>query len=131
MEQNPTVLISEEAIRARVTAARARQRERYERLGGVRTNADVPGRWLLEYGGISEAARTLLAHASARLGISARAYHRALRVARTITDLDGEQDVGAAAMNEALQYRGTGGVRALDAPVAEPAATSSRRAVSA
>ena len=96
------------AIRKRVTAAREFQRARYAPLDGVRTNADVAGRWLILHGGISTAARTQLEQAAARLGISARAFHRALRVARTIADLDGEPEVGAAMMGEALQYRAAG-----------------------
>lgn len=93
------------AIRKRVTAARERQRERYALIGDVRTNADVPGRWLIEYGGVTAQARTQLEASSERLGMSARAFHRALRVARTIADLDGDLPVGLAAMAEALQYR--------------------------
>ena len=95
-----------ESIRARVTAARARQRERYAKLDQVRTNAEVAGRWLLALGGITPAARVTLEHASERLALSARGYHRALRVARTIADLDGRDDVGESAALEALTYRG-------------------------
>jgi magnesium chelatase family protein len=95
-----------ECIRARVTAARVRQRERYAKLDQVRTNAEVAGRWLLALGGITPAARETLEHASERLALSARGYHRALRVARTIADLDGRDDVGESAALEALTYRG-------------------------
>ena len=93
------------AIRRRVSAARARQCDRYEPLSGVRTNADAPGRWLVEFGGITTDARAQLEGAAGRLGLSARAFHRALRVARTIADLDGQCDVSASAMAEALHYR--------------------------
>ena len=95
---------SSAAIRARVLAARARQGAR---LGGqgARTNADVPGRWLLAHGGLTPDARGLLEQAATRLGLSARAYHRVARVARTIADLDGAEGVGAAAVAEALQFR--------------------------
>ena len=96
---------SSAAIRARVSLARNGQRARYAQLGGVRTNADAPGRWLVEFGGITKEARVQLAGASERLEMSARAYHRALRVARTIADLDGDAVVGATAMAEALHYR--------------------------
>lgn len=92
-------------IRARVAAARERQAPRYARLGGVRSNAEAPGRWIVAHGGMTDDARALLMDAAARLGISARGFHRAVRVARTIADLDGVADVPAAAMAEALRYR--------------------------
>ncbi|MFI5233312.1 MAG: YifB family Mg chelatase-like AAA ATPase [Gemmatimonadales bacterium] len=94
-----------EFIRARVAAARARQRERYAKVEQVRTNAEVAGRWLLAHGGITSDARATLENASERLALSARGYHRALRVARTIADLDGRDDVGESAALEALTYR--------------------------
>ncbi|HVZ48907.1 MAG TPA: hypothetical protein VG916_08995 [Gemmatimonadaceae bacterium] len=92
-------------IRKRVVAARARQRERYVHLGGVRSNAEAPGRWLVAHGSLTSDACELLDAASARLGISARGFHRAVRVARTIADLDGAAEIGASAMAEALRYR--------------------------
>jgi magnesium chelatase family protein len=93
------------AIRKRVTAVRQIQRDRYASLGGVRTNADAPGRWLGAHGGVTPEARALLAQAADRFALSARGYHRALRVARTIGDLDGALDINEAAMAEALRYR--------------------------
>jgi magnesium chelatase family protein len=98
-------------IRTRVIAARAHQRDRYQTLGGVRTNAEVPGRWLSAHGGMTREARTLLEQAAARLGVSARGYHRAIRVARTIADLDGDSEINANAMSEALRYRTPGSER--------------------
>ncbi len=97
-----------ESVRARVEAARQRQRERYASLTGTRTNADVPGRWLLSHGGVTTSARLVLEQAAERLRLSARGYHRALRVARTIADLDGAGDVTDAAVAEALRYRSLG-----------------------
>jgi magnesium chelatase family protein len=93
------------AVRARVEAGRARQRERYASLEGVRVNAEVPGRLLLAKGGVSTAARALLEQAAERLGLSARGYHRTLRVSRTIADLDGVEEVADSAVAEALRYR--------------------------
>jgi magnesium chelatase family protein len=93
------------AVRARVEAGRARQRVRYASLEGVRVNAEVPGRWLLAGGGVSAAARALLEQAAERLGLSARGYHRTLRVSRTIADLDGVEEVADSAVAEALRYR--------------------------
>lgn len=92
-------------IRARVAAARAQQRERYASLDDVRSNADVAGRWLLAHGGVTAAARSLLESAAERLQLSARGYHRTLRVARTIADLDGCVEVVESAVLEALRYR--------------------------
>jgi magnesium chelatase family protein len=94
------------AIRKRVAAARERQRARYANLPGVRTNADIAGRWLLANGCVSGDAHAEIADAARKLGMSARGFHRALRVARTIADLDGETGVGRSAMAEALHYRG-------------------------
>lgn len=94
-----------EVVRARVAAARQRQAERYAQLPGVRVNAEAPGRWVQQHGQLSGGARTLLTDAAEQLRLSARAYHRALRVARTIADLDGEQTIGPGAVAEALLFR--------------------------
>ncbi|MBI3791561.1 MAG: YifB family Mg chelatase-like AAA ATPase [Gemmatimonadetes bacterium] len=93
------------AVRARVVAARARQAERYAALAGVRTNGAAPARWLERHGRVSAEARALLLDAADRLRLSARSYHRVLRVARTIADLDGTEGVGAGAVAEALRFR--------------------------
>jgi magnesium chelatase family protein len=69
------------------------------------SNGRVAGRWLLANTAVAPAARELLATAAERLGISARGYHRVLRVARTIADLDGEPAIGTAAIAEALRFR--------------------------
>ncbi len=94
-----------ESVRSRVEAARQRQRVRYAELAGTRTNAEVAGRWLLAHGNITASARALLEDAATRLGLSARGYHRSLRVARTIADLDGSTDVIDSAVAESLRYR--------------------------
>ena len=90
-------------IRERVELARQRQRERYGTDTGC--NARAPGRWLDTHGGIDAAARTLLASAADRLHLSARAFHRVLRVARTIADLEGDTAVQSAHVAEAIGYR--------------------------
>ena len=94
------------AIAARVARARAAQVERYRALRSVQCNAHATGRWLDTHGGVEPAARAVLAAAAERLALSARGYHRVLKVARTIADLDGEPNVGAPAVAEALRYRG-------------------------
>ena len=100
-------------VRRRVEEARGRQRLRYAHLPSVRANAQVPGRWLDARGGPSPEARALLRHAADRMGLSARAFHRVLRVARTIADLDltaeGDAPIGVPHVAEALRYRPAGG----------------------
>jgi magnesium chelatase family protein len=92
-------------VRARVEAARAVQRKRYARMKGDVWNGSVPGRWLDRHGHVEADARALLASAAQRMGMSARGYHRALRVARTIADLDGVSPVSRGHVAEAIRYR--------------------------
>src|SRR5262245_1291384 len=89
-------------------AARAIQAERFAALKHprARTNADCDGSLLEGIAAPDHAGRTLLREAADALGLSARGYHRTLRVARTLADLDGEERVARIHIAEALSYRG-------------------------
>lgn len=95
-------------VAERVAAARDVQTARFAGLPEdrrVRTNAEAEGRLLEEIAAPDEAGRKLLADAAERLGLSARGYHRVLRVARTLADMDGAADVRRRHIAEALGYR--------------------------
>jgi magnesium chelatase family protein len=95
-------------VRGRVTQARRIQTQRYAalELPRVRTNADCDGAMLEEIAAPDRAGLTLLREAADALSLSARGYHRTLRVARTLADLDGEEKVARIHIAEALSYRG-------------------------
>jgi magnesium chelatase family protein len=96
---------SSAVIRERVELARARQAVRYKSFTSVSCNAHVHGRWLDTLGGMDSVARDLLATAATGLSLSARGYHRVLKVARTIADLDGDPGISRRHVGEALHYR--------------------------
>tara|TARA_B100000965_G_C19601766_1_gene763182 strand:- start:4517 stop:6055 length:1539 start_codon:yes stop_codon:yes gene_type:complete len=95
---------SSEEIRQRVIAARDIQRERFKTLG-IHSNAMMGSQMVKEVCQINEAGKTLLKTAMERLGLSARAYDRILKVSRTIADLDGKESIGIEHLAEAIQYR--------------------------
>ncbi len=95
-------------VAARVAAARAVQEERYGRLappGGPSLNAHAEGELLDRVATPDEPGVKLLTEAAARMRLTARGYHRVLRVARTLADLDGSPGVRRAHVAEALAYR--------------------------
>ncbi len=91
-------------IRARVEAARARQRERFTG-DGILLNAQMNARLIKQYCAPDADSERLLARAYAELKLSARAYQRILKVARTIADMEGAQRIALAHYAEAIQYR--------------------------
>jgi magnesium chelatase family protein len=95
-------------VRERVELARATQHARFVGYGEIAVNAHIPARVLQTLGGPSAEARALLTGAAERLGLTARGYHRVLRVARTIADLDDSRGVESPHVAEALRYRTTG-----------------------
>ncbi|CAA7622864.1 Competence protein ComM [Magnetospirillum sp. LM-5] len=95
-------------VAARVAAARAVQAERFEAVvpgKGLTTNAQADGAVLEQIAGPDAAGRALLTEAAERMRLSARGYHRVLRVARTLADLDGSETVRRLHIAEALSYR--------------------------
>lgn len=92
-------------IASRVAHARARQHTRFQSLDGVRLNADAEGEILEEVAAPDAESRSLLERAADRVGLSARGYHRVLRVARTIADLDHSEPVRRPHVAEALSFR--------------------------
>ena len=96
---------SSAAIRTRVAAVRQIQRERYKALPGVYCNAQLPGNRLRQFCPMTPAAEAVLRAAFERMGLSARAYDRILRVSRTVADMDGSEVLDSRHIAEAVQYR--------------------------
>jgi magnesium chelatase family protein len=96
---------SSAVVGARVAQARAVQERRLRDHPGMRVNADLQGDVLEETAAPDAEGRELLLRAAERFGLSARGYHRVLRVARTIADLDGSAEVRKPHVAEAIGYR--------------------------
>ncbi|PKV62484.1 YifB family Mg chelatase-like AAA ATPase [Pontibacter ramchanderi] len=92
-------------IRERVVRAREIQRERFNNFDNIHSNAMMPSQMVKEICQISDAGRTLLKTAMERLGLSARAYDRILKVSRTIADLADNEEIKIEHLAEAIQYR--------------------------
>jgi len=88
------------AIRARVTVARERQLARQGK-----PNTQLSGREIDKYAAADAAGEQMLKQAISRLGLSARGYHRVLKLARTIADLAAAEQIGSSHIAEAVQYR--------------------------
>jgi len=94
-----------EAIRPRVMAARKVQQERFKEREHVHCNAQMAPKDLHAFCDLNEASAALLKTAMQKLNLSARAYDRIIKVARTIADLEGSEEIGAGHIGEAIQYR--------------------------
>ena len=92
-------------IRKRVTAARELQTQRFAENEKVHYNAQMTTKQIREFCVLDDASKSLLKNAMERLNLSARAYDRILKVARTIADLDGSEQVNGNHISEAIQYR--------------------------
>lgn len=97
--------IDSQSMRAKINAAHAVQHQRYAGLH-FSSNAQLSGRWLEKYCLLTDAEHKFLEAAVQRLGMSARAFTRVLRISRTIADLAGEKDLQVTHLAEAINYRG-------------------------
>ncbi len=95
---------SSEGVRARVEAAREKQRARFG-ASGIASNADMRPAEVRKHCKLDEAGNALIKAAMNQLGLSARAFHRVLKLARTIADLAGSESIQPAHLAEAIQYR--------------------------
>jgi magnesium chelatase family protein len=101
-----------EVIRARVEAARERQRQRFAQTDGmgenacpIYCNADMRPAEIRKYCTLDQTGQSLMRSAMSQLQLTARAYHRVLKLARTVADLAGAEQIGPSHLAEALQYR--------------------------
>ena len=93
------------SIRERVIKAREIQEKRFEGMNGIYSNAMMPSQMAKEYCQINDIGKKLLKTAMEKLGLSARAFDRILKVSRTIADLDNSDDIKVQHLAEAIQFR--------------------------
>ena len=96
---------SSAAVRERVVKARKIQEERYAQYPAIHANAQMTSQLIQKYCELDEDCRTILKNAMNRLGLSARAYDRILKVSRTIADLDSSENIQTGHLAEAINYR--------------------------
>jgi len=96
---------SSASIQARVEAARDRQRHRFAGSASIASNADMGPAEVRQYCKLDETGDALMRTAMSQMQLSARAYHRVLKLSRTIADIAGEEMIAPAHLAEALQYR--------------------------
>jgi magnesium chelatase family protein len=93
------------SMREKVVCARNTQLERFEQEKKIFCNAHMESKHIRKYCDLDTNSQTLLKTAIEKLGLSARAYDRILKVSRTIADLDGKEDILSSHIAEAIQYR--------------------------
>ncbi len=96
---------SSKTVRKRVIAAREIQEKRFKEYKEIHSNAQMTSKMMRKYCIIDQAGSSLLKNAMERLGLSARAYDRILKVSRTIADLQGSENIKTEHLAEAIQYR--------------------------
>ena len=92
-------------IRERVVEARERQAARFDGAVGLHCNAHMGARQIKQFCAVGDDVKDLLRAAIHQLGLSARAFDRILKLARTVADLDGQENIGIAHVAESIQYR--------------------------
>lgn len=92
-------------IKERVEKARKIQKERFKDCGTIKTNSNMGAREIEEMAPLEHKTKEILNGAASKMNLSPRAYHRVIKTARTIADLEGERSVGETHILEALQYR--------------------------
>ena len=92
-------------VRERVTKSRIKQNNRFKSNEGIYANAQMSSRDLKKYAVIDQAGKDLLKNAMEKLGLSARAYDRIIKVSRTIADLENSENIKLEHLSEAIQYR--------------------------
>lgn len=102
--ENEEIPESSEVIKQRVNKARKIQQERYKE-NGIYSNAQLTPKLVNKYCKLDKEGKAILQNAFERLGLSARAHGRILKVARTIADLDNQENINVSHIAEAIQYR--------------------------
>ena len=103
--RGPADTESSATVRARVIRARERQIQRFIAEKSIYANAQMPSKLIRKFCAISDEGEKLLENAVQRLGLSARAHDRILKVGRTVADLEGSADIQPKHLSEAIQYR--------------------------
>lgn len=105
LNEDKTLTESSAVVKKRVLSAREIQKERFKNSPNINTNSDISVKDLKKYAPLSDKIGNILTASAERLGLSARAYHRIIKLARTIADLEGAENISENHILEAIQYR--------------------------